>query len=153
MILISRWWTIKSEFYLGLIFPHCMERQFISKSGRPSVRPFVQPTATVHTVSAMNIHIWMPWIYIYITVSAMNQPVMTWVLGHLLVRLLARSNQSLFHLLRPPRFARAPCCAYSFARSLRSLSNSWCSPSVLTVFMLMFSIFTYCIFKCHKSRF
>ena len=60
----------------------------------------------------------------------------TSVLGHLLVRLLARLNQSLFHLLRPPRFARAPCCAYSFARSLRSLTS-------LTLKLLMFPLGTY----------
>ena len=43
---------------------------------------------------------------------------MRWVLGHSLLRSLVHSHRSLIRLLRTARFARALCCAHSFARSL-----------------------------------
>ena len=46
------------------------------------------------------------------------------VLGHSLVRSLVRSHSSLVRLLRTARFARALCCAHSFACSLTSLTPS-----------------------------
>ena len=48
------------------------------------------------------------------------------VLAHSLLHSLARSHRSLIRLLRTACFARALCCAHSFARSLtRSLRSSW----------------------------
>ena len=41
-----------------------------------------------------------------------------WVLGRSLLHSLVRSHHSLIRLLRTARFARALCCAHSFARSL-----------------------------------
>ena len=57
--------------------------------------------------------------------SGPDQPkTQTKELGHSLVHLHVRSNRSLIRTARTARFARALCCAHSFARSLRSLPRS-----------------------------
>ena len=59
----------------------------------------------------------------------------TLIMGHSLIRSLVRSHRSLVRFLRTARFARALCCAHSFAPELLGQKN---------IFVQFLSVLSHC---------
>ena len=98
-------------------------------------------TSYIHALFANRVNLIHFWehVFFYVIASSLKPPAnyrhctlvrmtmkLTYrVLGHSLLRLLVRLHRWLVCLLYTARFARALCCAHSFARSLTHLHPSY----------------------------